>query len=412
MLPGLATALDPRALAHAAQLHGLAMPSDAEVAYIRFKPSTSCLVAYRLAGEAGPPSFYATVYQRASTKLSKSRSRKVVHTMYGPGRTILSDESMSVCVFPNDDHMPVLIRLADVKKREKLLRAVQSDSKSGPEAELSVLAYKPERRCVLKYASPNGRVTVIRTYDKRDFGPALGSASHFARRGGIGFQKLLGSDSRHRMLAMAWCDGQMLEEELSSGRARLSDVALAGALLGDLHCGEPGVLVEWNAITARRRVNEILRAFPLVCPDLVPRAAALARRVSRAVGAITPGRATLHGDFNARQVIVGDGVASFIDLDEAASGPPAIDLGSFIAHLGVAAARRVITQSDATRAIDALLGGYESRTSLPSSNDLRASTALGFFALAHEPFRRHTTGWPAEISSILDLAEQQLEGDA
>ncbi|MDQ3243152.1 MAG: hypothetical protein M3Q09_05465, partial [Gemmatimonadota bacterium] len=82
LLPGLATALDPRALAHAAQLHGLAMPSDAEVAYIRFKPSTSCLVAYRPAGEAGPPSFYATVYRRASSKLSKSRSRKVVHTMY------------------------------------------------------------------------------------------------------------------------------------------------------------------------------------------------------------------------------------------------------------------------------------------------------------------------------------------
>ncbi len=411
LLPGLATALDPRVLADTVQSYGLDLPPDAEVGYIRFKPSTSCLVAYRPAGESGPPSFYATVYRRGSTKLSKSRARRVIYTTHGPGRTILSNESMSVCIFPNDDHLPVLLRLAHVKGREKLLSAMLAHRKSGLDSNLSILAYKPERRCVLKHTSPDGRVTVIRAYDKRGFGPALASASHFAHGASPGIQTLLGSDSRHRVLAMDWCDGKMLEGELTSGRATMSDVALTGTLLADLHCGEPDTLAVWNATTTKRRVNEILRAFHVLCPDLVPRATALAGRVSRAAAAIIPGRATLHGDFNARQVIVGGGAASFIDFDEAASGPPAIDLGGFIAHLGLAVLRRDITHFDSARAIDAFLGGYESRTSLPSRNDIRAATALAFFALAHEPFRRHRSGWPDEISSILDLTEQQLGVD-
>lgn len=409
LLPGLATALDPNALAKAAEMHGLTLPLNAEVAYTRFKPSTSCLVAYRPAGETGAPPYYATAFQRDSGKLIKALKRDVVHTARGPGRVVLPEQAIEVCVFPNDDHMPVLIPLADPKRQGEILDATFSRKDSACAGTLSLLAYKPERRCVLQMASTSGRKTVIRTYEKRGFEPALARALHFASRDHEGVQRLVGFDPHHRLLAVEWCEGSSLLEVLSSAGRQRFDLQQVGTLLADLHSENPRTLPEWDGINVVTRLDEIVRLMPVLCPDLAGRAEQIAREVSDAILALAPCRATIHGDFDARQVIVRANDVTFIDMDEALNGPPAIDIGNFIAHLRVGIATGFVAASAAENAIGAFLHGYASRRALPSSGDIRAATALALLLATHEPFRRHRPDWPDGVASVLSMVERELQ---
>lgn len=409
LLPGLATAFDSEAIAHLACLQGVTLPPDAEPAYVRFKPSTSCLVAYRMAGTLAPPSFYVTAFQNGSNKLLKALQRDAFHTSLGSGRIVLTEQAIQVCVFPNDDHMPVLARFTDVGKRKKILRAMCSRETVVSETPLTVLAYKPERRCVLKVTSHDGANMVIRAYEKRSFEPAMASAIHFNEHGGGETQKLLGSDLRHRLLAMEWREGSSLADELMAGRAALSDMESAGASLAAFHAREPGPLPQWNVPNAKRRARQMADSIEVLCPDLATHARRLVRRLSQAVETLEPANATIHHDFNARQVLVHNGTSTIIDLDEASAGPPAIDLGSFIANLRVSVATGAIEELRASGAIDALLHGYKSRASLPSWNDLRVSTALALFAVADQPFRQHDDAWPQGIASMLDMVAAHLE---
>lgn len=408
LLPGLATALDPNALAKAVEMHGLMLPLNAEVAYTRFKPETSCLVAYRPAGESGAPLYYATAFRRDSGKLVKALKRNVAPTARGPGRVVLAEQAVEVCVFPNDDHMPVLIPLTDPKRQEEILDAVFSRMNGACSGTLSLLAYKPERRCVLQMESASGRKTVIRTYEKRGFEPALARALHFASRDHEGIQRLVGYDPHHRLLAVEWCEGSSLIEVLSSAGRKRFDLQQVGTLLADLHSENPRTLPEWDATDVVRRLDEIVRLMPALCPDLAGRAERIAREVSGAILAFEPCRATIHGDFDARQVIVRDDGVTFIDVDEAASGPPVIDIGNFIAHLRVGTAMGIADASAADDAIDALLRGYASRSVLPSSGDIRAATALALLLATHEPFRRHRPDWPDGVASVLSMVEREL----
>lgn len=411
LLPGLATAFDAEALAGAAASYGLTLPPDAAVSYVRLKPSTACIVAYASARDSRHPRYYATAFRRDSAKLVKASQRKVVHTPQGPGRVVVDEHAIELCVFPNDDHIPVLIRLADAKARERLLRQIKPLKNRAIETAVTVLAYKPERRCVLAATPVEKRPIVIRAYEARGFGPALARAMHFADSDAAGIQGLIGCDMHNRLLAMDWCEGVSLAAGLRDVLSSRTHSALAGGELASFHAGDPGALPEWRADGAVKRLEQTMKALGSLCPDLAPRAAALARDLARDVDTIEPGRATIHGDFDASQVLINGTAATIIDLDECSSGPPAIDIGNFVAKLKVSAARNEISESDAREAIDGLIGGYELRAPLPLAEDLRTATAMALFTMALEPFRRHRTAWPQEIEVILGMAERHLRDD-
>ena len=66
----------------------------------------------------------------------------------------------------------------------------------------------------------------------------------------------------------------------------------------------------------------------MLLPELTERAADLAERIAGRLSGLAPVRVPVHGDFSADQAVLGpDGVAGLIDLDSAALGDPAADLG-------------------------------------------------------------------------------------
>lgn len=409
-LPGLTTVLDPLALAAAASLHGLRLPEGCAPSYVRFKPGTSCLVGYASAESNGPALFYATAFERNSRKLVKAMERRTVHSERGPGRIVLDPEAIEVCVFPNDDHMQVLVRLADPERRQKIVRRLWRDRSRVDTIEARTIAYKPERRCVMRITAGDGSTALLKAYAKGAFEPAYARARHFCSAPRIqGLQRLIGVDERRRLLAMEWLPGASLVDLLQQPESAATFMKKAGALLAQLHASPPDSLPKWTARTAARELREILATLAALLPEESERAAELARRVLLAVAADSPVHVALHGDFDPRQVVVDGESVAFVDLDEAVAGPPALDIGTFIARLHMSAARQDVSETTAADAAAALLAGYAATRSPPSVPSVRAFTAFAFLKIAHEPFRRYRREWPAEVSAVLARAERLFE---
>src|SRR2546422_9176896 len=114
VLPGLATVLDPDALLAAlAPALPAADVRAASVRYVRYKPHTNCLVAYRLdvpGAESQTMDIHAKVHRLdAPEKLRKARQRAHAPGRLGVGRIVLEDRGLVVWAVSND------LRLRDRK---------------------------------------------------------------------------------------------------------------------------------------------------------------------------------------------------------------------------------------------------------------------------------------------------------
>src|SRR2546425_5956694 len=127
VLPGLATALDPDALLAAlAPALPAADVRAASVRYVRYKPHTNCLVAYRLdvaGAESQTMDIHAKVHRLdAPEKLGKARQRAPVPGRLGVGRIVLEDAGLVGWAVPNDLRLRTVRRLTDRDARARLLR--------------------------------------------------------------------------------------------------------------------------------------------------------------------------------------------------------------------------------------------------------------------------------------------------
>ena len=114
----------------------------------------------------------------------------------------------------------------------------------------------------------------------------------------------------------------------------------------------------------------------------------------------------IHGDFYAKQVLVGPQGVRFIDFDEARRGLALEDLGNFLAHLEHRAIRGDISRELLSHCGEQLLAGYRSPLDL---RQLQALTAASLFVLAPHAFRRGQSDWPSSTEHVLDRVEQLLE---
>ena len=92
----------------------------------------------------------------------------------------------------------------------------------------------------------------------------------------------------------------------------------------------------------------------------------------------------LHGDVHPKNGIVCNGQITLIDLDQAAAGPPAADIGSLLAVCRYCRCVGVISKSDEDAMVESFLVGYQSVRRLPDAESLRwhmAAALLGERAL-------------------------------
>ncbi len=411
-LPGLAAVLEPEELVAVARAQGVPLEiAGARPVYLRYKPATSCLVGYATMEGTEPTLFYATAYSADSAKLDKARQRKRVPWLSGGGRFVLDGQATEICFFPADDHLPVLIDLLDPHKARSFLDVAAAGVRPWTTAsgfEPRVLAYKPERRCTVAVVTDSTPVAVIKAYTRAGFASARTRAAMLQHSRGVGIQRLVSAYERRGLLFFEWLEGRSLGESILRGEATGSDVRETGYALAELH-GLPLPELPRRDQRQEQVLEELVATVRVLCPEAVDDAASIAGRAASFVRADESPLVLVHGDFYAKQAIVQSNRVALLDLDQAAVGMAAFDLGNFIAHLELEVARGKIGAEAAAAHSRSFLAGYASHRALPSESLIAANTALSLLALAHHPFRRHLADWQSLISTVIARAGEILD---
>jgi aminoglycoside phosphotransferase (APT) family kinase protein len=214
---------------------------------------------------------------------------------------------------------------------------------------LEALKHKPDRRRTLRVRGSGGSA-IAKVY-------ASGRAPTVARRiAALAagppepiVPAVLHVDPELHLLVLSDVPGRPLREALLQGD--LAGCARVGAALGAWHAAWEGVTpVPLGRHTIEREL-EVLRS----------RAEAASPPIADAVIDALPDVAgewacstVVHRDLYEEQILVGERVG-LIDVDDAALGPPELDLGNLLAHTGLLSLRR---ERDLAREQHALLAAY------------------------------------------------------
>lgn len=411
-LPELATLLDPEAFVETIKPHVPDFePGSARVVYLKYKPGTNCLAAYKMQVGGREVDVYAKTFgPDADVKIGNAVRRMEKAGNSGSGRVVLEGRAISVAFFPNDDKLKQLGKLS--KDRSQFMEEVVPDHPGLWGGDLRTLRYKPERRYVAQVrvgGEPRATLKLYREDDYRTTRQNAGAfAESFKKSGSFRVADLLGSSEKYNAVAFEWQPGRPLGEALANPDERPGALRIAGAALAELHSQPSDGLRRLD----REDEGEVLASLvePLVfnSPDMEEKIRALAEALVEGVSREPSPMRPIHGDFYEDQVLVGDGTATILDLDEAASGDPAADLGLFIAHLEKDAMLGHSGREAVLSAADSLLEGYRGHGMDMNPERVRLYTAVGLFRLAPHPFRTREPGWPELTRELLDRAEKLL----
>lgn len=411
-ITGLAVILDEAAFAAVLRLALPGVSIDAvEATYVRYKPGTSCLVAYTLATADGPVSIYALAYAPvARTKLRRAAALRERPGPLGVGGLAIAELDMAVYSWPYDHELPAMALLDWPRGRGRLLAALAPNRLDLYGALLTSLRHKPERRYVGRLCAGGGDA-LLKLYGADDYQQARRGAAAFASAGPLRVVAPLGVADAHRAMLFPWQQDSPLAAMLWGDAGAPAAVRLTGAALAALHA-QPGASLPRRDARLTDELAAAARAVAVLYPQLGARAWLLASELSAALGTEPATIAPIHGDFYADQVLVGAGQATILDFDNAHRGDPAADLGSFAAHLQGAAVAGHGDTGAAGLLREALLAGYASGATPPPEERIWLHTAAALLRLAPEPFRRRVPLWHQQLAQLVAAAEQAFAGQA
>lgn len=201
----------------------------------------------------------------------------------------------------------------------------------------------------------------------------------------------------------------VVENKRASGLASgLAFMRQAGRALASVHATRIPLGRTWSGADEMAMLRERVVGAPPWMRSLLPE---LASRLGRATG-----RSTVHRDFYPEQVLVGRTSGrraariAFLDWDDAALGPPALDVGNFLAHLRLTTIRSPRLGALLPRMRRAFLDGYGHAhvRSQMAWDDWEAAALLRLSALA---WSRHA-GRDAVRRARVTLSEISAEEEA
>ncbi len=401
-LPGLATILDADALAQALARKTGKSIEQTELTYLRYKPQTNCLGAYRVCVEGESTSMYAKAYRPdAGGKLAKALAEADSHER----RTRLDPECIVVCMFPDDVKLPVLARLADPEARRDLMARVFDGRPGTDEGELERLTYKPERRYVARWVS-QAESALVKFYAGDARAAARTGWTTVSSREVLRIPQRSGGSTRHAVLAFEWLPGENLRDILA-GPAPLPAVQLAGRALAELHGQSSRKVAAREPALRIREMRELVDALAVLSPGLADRAARLAEHVAARLCDEGPATKCIHGDLYDKQMLIDSDRVGLIDLDGVALGDPRIDLGLLLGHLDRDVLMGRLPALRVAEVEAALLDSYQQARG-QAVGPVAPYVAEALLRLVHHPFRGHLVDWPERTAEIVDRAEQRL----
>ncbi len=245
--------------------------------------------------------------------------------------------------FPCDPSLIGLEELVSGRKAERYLAPwFRQVCEEWSTVRAKVVAYKPTRRCVIRYrleGEDEGKTLYAKSFPiggsdatwklHRAFRRALGNEE----AGILNAPKPLGVAPGHELVLWRKAPGSSLYEHIVQGSAA-GPVRAVGCLLAELHRSG----IPWSRTHNRMREFGTTAWWGWTAAAAFPeRADAIehALETLRAMGGRSPEAALVatHRDFHDKQVLIDDGALSLLDLETACRAEPELDVANFLAHL-------------------------------------------------------------------------------
>jgi hypothetical protein len=404
-LPGLAIALNAEAVQDLLQPYLPKAGWDiSPCLYVRYKPGANCIGAYQIRIQDHKIDFYVkAVRGKDLEKLQKWSLRPGFSDPFLKlPRIVLKDRALIMGTFWNDTKLRQLSTLASNSSSQSLnlwpdLLAERGTWRS--------LRYKPERRYVTQWQGEH-RTLLVKLYLPRDYDRAALAAHTFHSQGNLRIARMVNADPFRQALCFEWLDGRLLQEILGNSleESQLNRLLhQVGAALALLHQPQANHLPALSRSQEIEQLQNTAKLLSWIFPPIADLVNEIAHQGSIVLATLPLHPVPIHGDFYAEQVVIMADRIGILDLDCAAQGDPATDLGNFLAHLEY----RILLDStlDSThlllqRTIPPLLAGYGATPDLYQR--VQWYTALNLFKLAPMLFRYRHPDWPHRLRQLLD----------
>ncbi|MEZ4353740.1 MAG: aminoglycoside phosphotransferase family protein [Myxococcota bacterium] len=429
-LPGLETLLDEKRLHEALASRGFDGIEALEADYVRYKPGTSCLVAYRFRLAGVPGRLHAITYgRRAEGKLEKAAllERREgggrTEAMLGAGGCLYAREARAlVCFHPFDPELPALARLHDPGRRTALLARI-FDSRDGtgtgaPGADASwhptfveaavvePLAYKPGRRFVARVSGASGPSAVLRLYASAGRHRRTRALRGLRNGEVLRVPTRVGGSKRHRATAVTWLAGESLRTRVRGGRpVGGSELEAVASAVAELHATPLDSLSGLGFRHPAEGLGEVETGLAALCPEQTERIASIRLRLEDVLATVECAEALVHGDLYDKQVVLCEDGVGIVDLDDLRRGDPREDLALVVAHWlrdGLVGAGR------GEELVGRWIAHYETCVGRAMPG-LAGFVAAALFRLAPHPFRGRSARWQSEVTALLDRVEGLLD---
>ncbi|WP_168211906.1 phosphotransferase family protein [Ruania zhangjianzhongii] len=391
-LPGLRLLLDSERLTHwLTSLLG--RPVTARRRHLRYKPGKSCVLHVDASGQA--------LLVAATAPSEAAKHAKTLERSAGSIIGTAPDLQILVGTPAADRDLPGVALLTDADRRPLLLhRLLRTGAQVDPDAEPTLLRYKPHRRWVGLLPTYSGDHIVLRVQR-----PAASRAAAAALAALVAGEprtpRLIGFYERRGVLAAEYLRGN------SAQSAPAEVLEPVGRALAALHRRSCPALLEQPLSAEARKVRAAAGQLGALLPELADRAADLAGLITARLTTLPEVRVPVHGDFSADQAVIGpDGRPGLIDLDSAGLGDPAADLGCAQATMIQDVVLGRLTDTEQQHRLAMLHAGYVAGGGPADADRVPVHRAAHLLRLTAEPFRLgQTADWAGAADALLTEAE-------
>lgn len=248
--------------------------------------------------------------------------------------TRLADSDLFIQGFPFDYRLPTLPRCLDRRSASKAMGKDRRVKKA------VTVAYRPGMRCQIRYALQDGNTLYGKVaVEKRGPGYSFGvqrrlSEAIAARTSSIHIPSPDEYVDRLKLTLVSEIHGTNLVDIMRGQDDCRDALRRVGAAISELHgldaaIGERTHRVDNECELIATWVNLVSEIFP----DLGVELTASLEKLLAERPTQTPPNAIVHRDFYDKQIVLGEGPTTLLDMDTASRGDAELDIGNFVAHL-------------------------------------------------------------------------------
>lgn len=305
----------------------------------------------------------------------------------------------AVWLYPHDPDLPGLKRATFASTMAGILNeaAVLPSRVAARELTLTIVAYRPRRRAVVKVDIRSANATFyVKVLRERFFADVL-NKHLILRSAGVPAPEVV-AHTDDFLLVLRALPGHPLAQAIFDEDAPCK----AEQLIAILDAMPTSV-----AKLARRpawpdSVQHYARLVGEPLPELRPELDRLVRVIGDGLSGLTKGDEPTHGDFHEGQVHVGSGrILGILDVDTIGPGRRADDLACLIAHLATINGMNADQEARVRALLAAWVPVFDRRV---DPVELRLRSAAVIISLATGPYRLQEAGWAQQTQSMIQSA--------